>query len=231
MVEPVRVGVVLLQLGIVATLAVAVRQRSGAAVVNALVSLAVAVLPAVLEGLFPAVTGTSVRFTPALSFWLAAAGLLHSIGMLGPYESVPWWDHLTHTLSAGVVAALVYAGAIVLARESPGLVLSSLGLAGATLAGTFLLGVFWEAIELVAREIGERYDVEPVLVHYGWRDTALDLLFDLVGALVVVLLDVRLFVPVAEAFPGATRVAMLGGGAATLAGTALLLVAVTVGED
>jgi len=69
------------------------------------------------------------------------------------------------------------------------------GLAVLTVVLTLAAGVFWELIELIARDVGRRYDVEPVLVHYGRRDTTLDLVFDVVGALLVVGFDVRVFVP------------------------------------
>ena len=114
--------------------------------------------------------------------------------MLGRYDSVWWWDHLTHTLSAALAAALLYAGLLVVAP--------AIAVAGTVLT-IVVLGVLWEAGELFAREVADRYDIEPVLVHYGWRDTALDLLFDVVGAGVVVALDVRLFRPVVEAAIGA----------------------------
>jgi hypothetical protein len=129
-----------------------------------------------------------------LAFWIAVAGLLHALGMLGRYDSVWWWDHLTHTLSAALAAALLYAGLLVVAP--------AIAVAGTVLT-IVVLGVLWEAGELFAREVADRYDIEPVLVHYGWRDTALDLLFDVVGAGVVVALDVRLFRPVVEAAIGA----------------------------
>lgn len=111
------------------------------------------------------------------------------------YESTWWWDHLTHTVSGVLVAALIYAG-LVVTRPTTG----SGSVAAATVLFTFAVGVSWELLELVAREVGERYDIEPVLVHYGWRDTAFDLGFDLVGALLVVLLDLRIFVPVVDQF-------------------------------
>ncbi|MEF8887269.1 MAG: hypothetical protein V5A30_05635 [Haloarculaceae archaeon] len=198
--------VALLQVGILAVLAVAVRQGNGAAAVNALGAFVLTVLPTALSWLGPAVV-----LGPELLLWLAAAGLVHSVGMLGPYDSVWWWDHLTHTLSAALVAALVYAAALV-ALPAFGLPVDSATVAAVTVGLTFGAGVFWELLEILARAVGERYGVEPVLVQYGWRDTVADLVFDVVGAVLVVALDVRVFLGLAERLPGTSRAVLLVGG-------------------
>lgn len=224
-------GVVVLSGGLVAILLVALRQRNAAAAANALVSLAAVGLPVAVE--------VSVRFSSnrtldvgaELPLWIALAGCLHSFGMLGPYDTVSWWDSLTHAVSAALVAALMYAGLLAVAEHEAGGLLSPGPIAAVTLLFTFVVGVFWELVELVARDLGERFDVEPVLVHYGWRDTALDLVFDVAGALVVVLLDVRVFVPVAEQAPDATRTLVLGSFLAVVVGSVFLALAVDFDRD
>jgi hypothetical protein len=87
-----------------------------------------------------------------------------------------------------------------------------------TVLFTFAVGVLWELVELVAREVATYLDVEPVLVHYGWRDTGLDLVFDVLGAVAVVGLDIRLFLPLAEEFPGATQRLLAWSGGAVVVG-------------
>ncbi|CQH56567.1 uncharacterized protein HHUB_2399 [Halobacterium hubeiense] len=197
-------------------LALAVHRGNVAAAVNAVVSLAVAgVAVAAAAGFEFAGSGF---VAPELAFWTAVAGLLHSIGMLGPYDSVWWWDHLTHALSASLLTALAYAGLLVVAGEST----SQTVVAVAAVGYTVLAGVCWELGELVARAVGERYDVEPVLVYYGWKDTAYDLVFDVVGALLVVALDVRVFVDLAATAPGATRQLLLWSTVAVVAASAVM---------
>jgi len=202
----------------------AVRRRNVAAAFNAFGSFVLALLPVVSEVVLPAILTRNVSVGPVLPTWLAAAGLLHSIGMLGRYESVWWWDHLTHTVSAALVAALVYAGGIVAFPDGAGVGPSSGAIAAVTVAYTFAVGVFWELIELVARDVGERLDVKPVLVQYGWRDTAFDLVFDVVGALLVLVADLRIFVPVMEQAPGAAGAALAGAGWVVLVGSVLMAV-------
>ncbi|MXR40575.1 hypothetical protein GRX01_04335 [Halobaculum sp. WSA2] len=222
------IAAMLLRAGIVVGGVVALRRSDAAAAVNAAFALAVALLPAGLAAAAPSAVGEAMSAASELSLWLALAGFLHLVGMLGWYDTVRWWDHLTHTVSAALVASLVYGGLLVVSRSSSGLGLRTGGIVGATLGLVFAIGVLWEIGELLARDVADRLDIEPVLVHYGRRDTALDLVFDVVGALLVVVVDVRLFVPVAALSPSTIRTALLwvgwsvGGGSLLLA-TGLLL--------
>lgn len=207
-------AVFVLGTGFVAVLAG--RRDNGAAVVNAVVSLGVDAVAVGAATGFQFADGSLVA--PELAVWAAVAGFLHSIGMLGPYESVWWWDHLTHTVSAALLAALVYAGFLVTVGGTWSLPL----VAVATVAYTVAAGVVWELVELVARAFGERYGVEPMLIHYGWWDTGLDLAFDLLAAVSVVALDVRLFVAFASAAPATTQTLLTWSAAGILATGGLL---------
>lgn len=221
-------GVMVLTGGIVATLFEGVRRRDVAATVNSVASLAVVLVPLLVEFGLYSVGGRIDTIGPVLPLWIAAAGFLHSLGMLGLYDTIRWWDSLTHTVSAALVAALVYAGLVAVVHRSPALDLSPVAVAGVTVLFTFWVGVTWELVELVAREIGERFDVKPVLVHYGWRDTVFDLGFDLVGALLVVLVDLRVFVPVAEKLPGVSRTILVGSASVTAVGSLLMALGIGV---
>jgi len=201
---------------IAVVLALAVRRGNVAAMVNAVVSLAVAGVAVAAAAGFQFHAGF---VAPELAFWTAVAGLLHSIGMLGPYESVWWWDHLTHALSAALLTALAYAGLLVATDAATPVVAAS------AVAYTVLAGVCWELGELVARAVGERYDVEPVLVYYGWKDTAYDLVFDVVGALFVVVLDVRVFVDLAATAPATARQLLVWSTVSVAAAAAVMAVA------
>ncbi|MCU4719023.1 hypothetical protein [Halapricum hydrolyticum] len=218
-----------LQGAILGLLAVAISRRNVAAAVNALAALALALLPAILEISFRLVRAEQLGLDPWLALWLGVAGFLHSLGMLGPYDSIWWWDHLTHTVSAVLVAALLYAALIVApfleTTQWPGTV------AGLTVAFTLAVGVFWELIELVARDVADRLDIEPVLVHYGWRDTALDIVFDVVGALVVVVFDVRIFVSIVERFPATTETLLVASGWTVVLGSIAMVLFVGISSS
>lgn len=199
--------------GIAVIFYTAVRQRNVPAVVNTGVSFLLVFIPVLVDVLAYWFYGIRVGLTPELPLWIAVTGLFHSYGMLGPYDEISWWDHLTHTLSAALVAALLYAGVIVALESAPVSAGNSLIWATVVLV-TLLSGVFWELIELLARDFGKKFDLPPVLEHYGRRDTVLDLFFDVVGALLVLVTDLRLFVPMAEVSPETTVAALvvvLGG--------------------
>jgi len=193
-----------------------VRRRNPSAAVNAGLALVLTVLPTLAFGRLVGIDST-------LTLWIAAAGFLHCLGMLGLYESVTWWDHLTHTVSAALVAALLYAALVVGGADSG---LPPLAVPGATLLLTVAVGVFWELVELVARNVGERFDIDPVLVHYGWRDTVLDLGFDVFGALVVVLSDLTIFVPILERTPALARLVLLWSTGVVAVGAVLAILGI-----
>jgi len=201
---------------ILGTIAVAVRRDNGAAIVNGIVVLVVALSPLVVE------TVVTVRTGPALSVWLGLAGLLHMIGMLGPYDSVWWWDHVTHSVSAGLVAALCYGTLLATTTHSLAIV------AVMTVGFTLVAGVFWELIELVARILGRRFRIDPVLVYYGWKDTVFDLVFDLLAAIVIVLLDLALFAPLAAQSPDLARELLVASTVVLLTGSLAIAGGVTV---
>ncbi|MFC6784709.1 hypothetical protein ACFQFH_02190 [Halobaculum halobium] len=220
--DAVHLGAVSLQIGIAAGGVLAVRRGDAAAAFNAAFALTVALFPFGLSVTGPPAVAEAVAGSSELLLWVALAGFLHVVGMLGWYDTVWWWDHLTHTVSAALAASIVYSGLVVISRPPVGLGLTSVALAGATVGFVLALGVFWELGELFARDIAEWLDIEPVLVHYGWRDTALDLVFDLVGALVVVVMDLSLSVAIAATSPTATRTALVWTGWAVSGGSALL---------
>lgn len=213
-----------MQVAILACLYVGLRRGDLATAINAAFAMLVAVLPFALELAAGYVLSSSVELGPELALWIALAGFLHALGMLGLYEDTSWWDHLTHVVSAGLIAALIYA-ALEVAAGPP---TSRTGIAAATVGLTFLAGVFWEFVELLAREFGERHGIEPVLIVYGVRDTALDLVFDVLAAVVVVALEVRVFVPLATEFPETARSLLLAGGAVSLLGSASIALGLVV---
>lgn len=209
MVEPLLVAVFAAIAAGAALLLLAVQRRNVSAVVNAGAGLALTAFVTILSMAPGPVVGQDLGLGLALPLWLAVASALHAVGMLGWYESVSWWDHLTHTVSAALVAALLYAGVLVADPTVLGVDTLPGSTVVLTVALAFAVGVAWELLELVGRELGRRLDVEPVLIYYGPRDTALDLAFDVLGALLVVALDYRIFVTPAEQFPDHTETLLL----------------------
>lgn len=191
-------GYLALLAGLLATVVAGTWRRNLPALANALVSLAVAIAPPFVPVVLGTVSVPVLDVAPVLSVWLATAGLVHTIGMFGPYDTVWWWDHVTHTLSATLLAAIVYA--ILLAAEPSvaGVELGGAGRIAGTIGITVALGVVWEFLELGAREAGKTRGVDPILEFYGLRDTGLDIAFDALGAVIVLLLDLRIFLSLVE---------------------------------
>ncbi|MFD1513859.1 hypothetical protein [Halomarina rubra] len=171
----------LLQLAIALLLVVGVVTANLGIVVNAVVALAVTFLPAVLDRDY------SLNLNPKLTLWLTLAVFLHTVGMTGLYRDVWWWDHVTHTLSASVVAATGYAAVSALDEYSDAVRFTDEFLFVFILLFTVGLGVFWEVLEFVARELADVVGADPVLVQYGLADTVVDLVFDMVGAVLLAL--------------------------------------------
>jgi hypothetical protein len=183
--DPVTLLVRGLQAGIAAIAVVGVATRNVAVVVNGVLGLAVTFLPAVLRRDY------RLWLSPGASLLVAVAVFLHAAGMLGAYDTVWWFDHLTHALSAAVVAAAGYAAARALDEHRDDLHFPRPFLTVFVFLLTLALGVLWEVAEWVAREAAMALALDPVLVVYGVDDTVSDIVFNAVGALAAATVGTR----------------------------------------
>ncbi|SIR64162.1 hypothetical protein SAMN05421858_3074 [Haladaptatus litoreus] len=148
---------------------VGLRRRNPGAVVNAAIALAATSLPDIIERRY------DVTFRPWQRLYSNTAMLTHSVGMLGPYDDVWWWDHLTHTHSSTLLSGLVYAASRREGRNPCPRVL-------ATIVG---IGSLWELMEYIIHAVANRFGFEPILVSYGKSDVIRDFVFNLLGAVLV----------------------------------------------
>jgi len=155
-------------------------------VVNATIGLGVTQLPAVLERDY------HIPMDSGLTLWITTAVFLHALGTAGLpgsetnfYRSIPWWDHLTHTLSSSIVAAAGYATARAVELHSDAVSLPGRFMFVFILLFVLAFGVFWEVIEFGVAGIAALSGTQSVLTQYGLEDTMLDLLFDTLGGVVV----------------------------------------------
>lgn len=169
------------QLVIVVVLVVGLQRRNVPVVVNAIAGLGVTALPGVLRRDF------KFPLDPRLGLLITTAVCLHAVGMLGLYDSTWWWDHMTHTLSATIVATIGYTVTRAFDLHSDAVHFPERFLVVFVLLFTLAFGVFWEVLEFGARGVGEAIEADPVVVQYGIEDTMLDLVFDAAGAIVVAL--------------------------------------------
>jgi hypothetical protein len=171
----------LLQGAIAGVLLAGLVTRNLSVVVNAALSLGVTFLPALLA------RDLDLHLEPWLVLALTLALFLHSLGMLGLYDGVWWYDHATHTLSAMLVAGVGYTTVRALDRHSDAVHVPPRFLTVFVVLFTLAAGVLWEVLEFGARELAEALGFDPILIQYGLEDSLVDLVFDTLGALVVAL--------------------------------------------
>jgi len=174
------------QLSLVGFLFVGLYETDLGVTVNAGVALAITTLPAVLERDY------QIPMDAGLTLWITGAVFLHALGTVGLpgmeasfYQAVWWWDHLTHALSASIVAGAGYATARALDEHLEELYFPPAFTFVFLLMLTIAFGVAWEVLEFALSELSGAVGAPPALTQYGVGDTLLDLLFDAAGAVVV----------------------------------------------
>lgn len=150
-------------------------------VINAGVSLAVTFLPAVLE------RDLGLPMDAGLVAWITLAVFLHAVGAVGPYQWFGWYDSVTHTLSASVVAGAGYASARALDLHYDSLTIPPVFIGAFVVVFVLAFGVVWEILEFASGGVASIIGGEAVLAQYGARDIVLDLAFNTVGGVLVAL--------------------------------------------
>ena len=177
-----------MELVLVGILAVGIATGNTGVIVNTGVGLLVTQLPALLERDY------GIVLDPALTLWITTAVFLHAVGVVGLpwsevnfYQSVPWWDHLTHALSSSIVAAVGYTTVRALDRHSDDIYLPPRFVFVFILLFVLAFGVLWEVLEFSITLVATATGNDTILTQYGLDDTMLDLVFDTIGAVVVAL--------------------------------------------
>jgi hypothetical protein len=176
---PLRVLVRLLQVALLGITLVGLVRFNWTLVINAGVSLGVTFLPGILDRDF------RVPMDAGLTLWITTAVFLHAVGALGPYQWFGWYDSVTHTLSATIVAGAGYASARALAEHDDALEIPPEFMFVFILVFVLAFGVLWEILEFASGGVASIVGGEAVLAQYGVRDIVLDLVFNTVGALLV----------------------------------------------
>lgn len=176
----------LMELSIGLLFVVGLLTRTVGIIVHTGVGLAVTQLPTLLRRDF------DISLDIGLTLWITTAIWLHTIGTVpipgGPgnlYATIGWYDHLTHTLSASVVAATGYITVRSIDEHAAEVSLPPKFAFVFVLLFVLAFGVLWEVLEFVLAEAASRIGAKPVLTQHGLGDTMLDLVFDTIGAVVV----------------------------------------------
>lgn len=116
---------------------------------------------------------------------ISLAAFLHALGSLGLYVRYSWYDEITHTVSAVLVAGIGYAVLMALERHSEEITLTS------KLRGVFILvfvlafSVIWEVFEFGVVWISQIVGVTSPVRVFGIDDIVTDMVFNVVGAVLV----------------------------------------------
>lgn len=176
-----------LQTLIVVILGLGVWYGNVGVVVNAGIGLIATFIPTYLERNYRLVMDAG------LVLWITAAMFFHALGtlplpgleFLSPYQAIWWWDHLTHTFSASLVAGIAYATIRAVEVHSERITLSPAFTFACLLLFTMAFGVVWELLEFAIGEAARLLGTAEVLTQYGLDDTVLDLMYDTVGGILV----------------------------------------------
>ncbi len=155
-------------------------------IVNSIVALTVTQLPKILERDY------GLPMDPRLTLWITSAAFLHTIGTAGIpganvnlYVQIWWWDHMTHALSASVVAAAGYATVRAMELHSDTVHIPPRFMPIVILIFILAFGVLWELLEFTLVIVSGAVGLQSVLIQYGATDTLKDLLFNSIGGLIV----------------------------------------------
>ncbi len=140
----------------------------------ALIAVFISTLPSVIR------RDLNLVLPVELNFWIVLALFVHIVGSFsGFYDNLPGWDHLTHAMSASLVAALGFVVVTAVDKYADSIYLPPAFIALFIIMFTMAIGVIWELTEYLVDELTGNH------LQYSLTDTMRDLLFDTIGGLLV----------------------------------------------
>ncbi|AEH37206.1 hypothetical protein [Halopiger xanaduensis] len=182
----------LLQLVLVGIVAYGLLAGQPKAISNGSLALVVTFVPAVLERNY------GLPLDPWLGLWITVAVFLHTAGSAGMYGRIEWWDHLTHAMSASLVAGAGYTVARAIELHSDEITIPRRFAFVYILVVVLAFAVVWELFEFGLDIVADTTGMTMPLAQHGLDDTVRDLLFNGLGALVVAVFGQAHLLGVAE---------------------------------
>ena len=149
------------------------------AITNGGISLLITAVPALLERNY------EIPLDPWLGLWITVAVFLHTMGSAGLYAQIEWWDHLTHAMSASLVAGIGYTFVRTIDLHSDRIQIPHRFAFVFILIVVMAFGVIWELFEFGLDLAAESTGITMPLSQHGIDDTVRDMMFNTVGAIVV----------------------------------------------
>lgn len=134
------------------------------------IALGVTLLPALLRREY------GYSMDPGLVLWITVAVVLHTAGTLGLYRQFQWYDEVTHTVSATIIAGIGYASFRALELHSEEIDVPAEFRAVFIVVFVLAAGMVWEVFE---------FALGGLVTVYGIDDIVTDLVFNAVGAVIV----------------------------------------------
>ncbi|WP_181692331.1 hypothetical protein [Natronomonas sp. LN261] len=168
-----------IQLVLVGLLGYGVVAGEPKAITNAAISLLITATPAIFERNY------RIPIDPWLGLWITLAVFLHTMGSAGLYAEIGWWDHLTHAMSASLVAGVGYTFARAVDLHSDRIYLPRQFFFVYVLVVVLSFAVVWELFEFGLDVAADATGISMPLAQHGLDDTVRDLVFNALGALTV----------------------------------------------
>ncbi len=149
------------------------------AITNGGLGLFVTFVPALVERNY------DIPLDPWLGVWITSAVFLHTLGSAWFYAQIIWWDHLTHALSASLIAGAGYTTLRAIDLHSDEIQIPSRFAFVFIFVVVLAFGVVWELFEFGLDIVADETGISMPLAQYGLDDTVLDLMYNSVGALIV----------------------------------------------
>jgi len=149
------------------------------AISNGSMGLLITFVPALLERKY------DFPLDPWLGLWITLAVSLHTMGSAGLYQQLDWWDHITHAMSASLIAAIGYTFARAVDLHSDDIQIPKQFAFVFILLVVMSFGVIWELFEFGLDIVADTTGVSMPLAQHGLDDTVRDMMFNTLGAIVV----------------------------------------------
>lgn len=165
-----RLAVRLLQLALVGLVGYGLVTMRFAIAATGGFALAITLLPAALRREY----GYSMDV--GLVLWITVAMILHTVGSLWLYAWFQWYDEITHTVSATIIAGIGYASFRAFELHSDDIDVPPAFRAVFIVVFVLAAGVVWEVLE---------FALGGVVTVYGIDDIVTDFVFNAVGAVIM----------------------------------------------
>jgi hypothetical protein len=148
---------------------------------NGMFALAVTLLPALLRREY------GYAMDSGLVLWITVALFLNALGLMGLYSRYQWYDEITHTVSATIIAGLGYAAFRAFEVHSDEIDVPSAFRSVFVVVFVLAAAVVWELLEFGSELLAEYVGGIAPLTVYGIDDIVTDMIFNAVGAVLVAL--------------------------------------------